>query len=88
MAGFVLPKFDENRGVAFLEAVAEAEAAAGLPRLYAARPETPELLHLETRAQALAGISRTVNSHRDRVLALRLGVTDFRPATACGARPT
>ncbi len=87
LAGFVLPKFDENRGVAFLEAVAEAEAVSGLPRLYAMPVlETPELLHLETRVEALAGISRTVNSHRERVLALRLGVTDF--CSAYGLRRT
>ncbi|MFE1870453.1 HpcH/HpaI aldolase/citrate lyase family protein [Streptomyces sp. NPDC059496] len=87
LAGFVLPKFDENRGVAFLEAVAEAEAASGLPRLYAMPVlETPGLLHLETRVEALAGISRTVNSHRERVLALRLGVTDF--CSAYGLRRT
>ncbi|MFD9009168.1 HpcH/HpaI aldolase/citrate lyase family protein [Streptomyces sp. NPDC059552] len=87
LAGFVLPKFDEDRGAAFLEAVAEAEAVSGLPRLYAMPVlETPELLHLETRVEALAGISRTVNSHRDRVLALRLGVTDF--CSAYGLRRT
>ncbi|MFI8340098.1 HpcH/HpaI aldolase/citrate lyase family protein [Streptomyces sp. NPDC085639] len=87
LAGFVLPKFDENRGAAFLEAVAEAEAVSGLPRLYAMPVlETPELLHLETRVEALAGISRTVNSHRERVLALRLGVTDF--CSAYGLRRT
>ncbi|MFD7912572.1 HpcH/HpaI aldolase/citrate lyase family protein [Streptomyces sp. NPDC059752] len=87
LAGFVLPKFDENRGVAFLEAVAEAEAVSGLPRLYAMPVlETPGLLHLETRVEALAGISRTVNSHRERVLALRLGVTDF--CSAYGLRRT
>ncbi|MFJ6049309.1 HpcH/HpaI aldolase/citrate lyase family protein [Streptomyces sp. NPDC092307] len=87
LAGFVLPKFDENRGIAFLEAVAAAEAAGGLPRLYAMPVlETPELLHLETRVEALAGISRTVNSHRERVLALRLGVTDF--CSAYGLRRT
>ncbi|MGZ9930768.1 HpcH/HpaI aldolase/citrate lyase family protein [Streptomyces sp. NC-S4] len=87
LAGFVLPKFDENRGVAFLEAVVEAEAAFGLPRLYAMPVlETPDLLHLETRALALAGIFRTVNSHRERVLALRLGVTDF--CSAYGLRRT
>lgn len=87
LSGFVLPKFDENRGIAFLEAVAEAEAACGLPRLYAMPVlETPDLLHLETRALALAGISRTVNSHRERVLALRLGVTDF--CSAYGLRRT
>ncbi|MFJ3878154.1 HpcH/HpaI aldolase/citrate lyase family protein [Streptomyces sp. NPDC090077] len=78
LAGFVLPKFTESRGTAFLDAVAHAEAAAGLPRLYAMPVlETPDLLHLETRVEALAGIKRTVNLYRERVLALRLGVTDF-----------
>ncbi|MEU9084528.1 HpcH/HpaI aldolase/citrate lyase family protein [Streptomyces sp. NPDC048357] len=87
LAGFVLPKFDESRGIAFLEAVAQAEAASGAPRLYAMPVlETPDLLHLETRVEALAGISRTVNSHRERVLALRLGVTDF--CSAYGLRRT
>ncbi|MEV7613774.1 HpcH/HpaI aldolase/citrate lyase family protein [Streptomyces sp. NPDC089799] len=77
LAGFVLPKFTEGSGTAFLEAVAAAEEASGR-RLYAMPVlESPELLHLETRVEALAGISRTVNLHRDRVLALRLGVTDF-----------
>ncbi|MDX3533621.1 HpcH/HpaI aldolase/citrate lyase family protein [Streptomyces sp. MB09-01] len=87
LAGFVLPKFDESRGIAFLEAVAQAETVSGLPRLYAMPVlETPDLLHLETRVETLAGISRTVNSHRERVLALRLGVTDF--CSAYGLRRT
>ncbi|MEV7523368.1 HpcH/HpaI aldolase/citrate lyase family protein [Streptomyces sp. NPDC091371] len=87
LAGFVLPKFTESRGTAFLEAVAEAEAASGRSRLYAMPVlETPDLLHLETRVAALAGISRTVNAHRERVLALRLGVTDF--CSAYGLRRT
>lgn len=87
LAGFVLPKFSESRGIAFLDAVAQAEAAGGLPRLYAMPVlETPELLHLETRVETLAGISRTVNKYRERVLALRLGVTDF--CSAYGLRRT
>ncbi|KPI21771.1 hypothetical protein OV450_7587 [Actinobacteria bacterium OV450] len=78
LAGFVLPKFTENRGTAFLDAVARAETESGQHPLYAMPVlETPDLLHLETRVEALAGISRTVNRYRDRVLALRLGVTDF-----------
>ncbi|QNE77660.1 ATP/GTP-binding protein [Streptomyces finlayi] len=77
LSGFVLPKFTEERGVLFLEALASAEAAAGR-RLFAMPVlESPELLHLETRAEVLRGISRTVDKYRDRVLALRLGVTDF-----------
>ncbi|MFI5803217.1 HpcH/HpaI aldolase/citrate lyase family protein [Streptomyces sp. NPDC051561] len=77
LSGFVLPKFTEERGVPFLEALTEAEAASG-QRLFAMPVlESPELLHLETRAETLGGIARTVDKYRDRVLALRLGVTDF-----------
>ncbi|MFI8104682.1 HpcH/HpaI aldolase/citrate lyase family protein [Streptomyces sp. NPDC086023] len=86
LAGFVLPKFTEERGEAFLEALTRAEAVCDR-RLYAMPVlESPELLHLETRAASLAGIFRTVDRHRDRVLALRLGVTDF--CSAYGLRRT
>ena len=83
LSGFVLPKFTEERGVPFLEALTAAEAETapgpGAGRRLFAMPvlESPELLHLETRAETLAGIARTVDKYRDRVLALRLGVTDF-----------
>ncbi|MYW65438.1 HpcH/HpaI aldolase/citrate lyase family protein [Streptomyces sp. SID8379] len=77
LSGFVLPKFTEERGVPFLEALTAAETATGR-RLFAMPVlESPELLHLETRTETLAGISRTVDKYRERVLALRLGVTDF-----------
>ncbi|MET8708277.1 HpcH/HpaI aldolase/citrate lyase family protein [Streptomyces californicus] len=77
LSGFVLPKFTEERGRHFLEALAEAEAACGR-RLFAMPVlESPELLHLETRGEILRGIARSVDKYRDRVLALRLGVTDF-----------
>ncbi|MEU1499041.1 HpcH/HpaI aldolase/citrate lyase family protein [Streptomyces sp. NPDC005732] len=77
LSGFVLPKFTEERGVPFLEALAAAEAASGR-RLFAMPVlESPCLLYLESRRETLAGISRVVDKYRDRVLALRLGVTDF-----------
>jgi citrate lyase beta subunit len=77
LSGFVLPKFTEERGVAFMEALTRAEAASGR-RLFAMPVlESPSLLYLETRRETLAGIFRTVDKYRDRVLALRLGVTDF-----------
>ncbi|MFF3320462.1 HpcH/HpaI aldolase/citrate lyase family protein [Streptomyces sp. NPDC003035] len=77
LSGFVLPKFTETRGQAFLEALTVAEQESGR-RLFAMPVlESPELLHLETRAETLAGIAVTVDKYRDRVLALRLGVTDF-----------
>ncbi|MFK0290788.1 HpcH/HpaI aldolase/citrate lyase family protein [Streptomyces sp. NPDC090442] len=77
LSGFVLPKFTAEHGLPFLEALAEAESACGR-RLFAMPVlESPQLLHLESRAATLAGIARTVAGYRDRVLALRLGVTDF-----------
>ncbi|KIZ18522.1 HpcH/HpaI aldolase/citrate lyase family protein [Streptomyces natalensis] len=77
LSGFVLPKFTAERGVPFLEALAAAESACAR-RLFAMPVlESPQLLHLESRAETLRGIAETVDTHRDRVLALRLGVTDF-----------
>ncbi|MFJ5219967.1 HpcH/HpaI aldolase/citrate lyase family protein [Streptomyces sp. NPDC088354] len=77
LSGFVLPKFTEETGVPFLEALAAAEGMCGR-RLFAMPVlESPQLLHLESRTETLHGISRTVDKYRERVLALRLGVTDF-----------
>ncbi|CAL9273794.1 HpcH/HpaI aldolase/citrate lyase family protein [Streptomyces sp. RM99] len=77
LSGFVLPKFTEERGMPFLEALAAAEAATG-HRLFAMPVlESPDLLYRESRVQTLEGIFRAVDKYRDRVLALRLGVTDF-----------
>ncbi|QGV80824.1 HpcH/HpaI aldolase/citrate lyase family protein [Streptomyces ficellus] len=77
LSGFVLPKFTEERGGPFMEALTVAENICER-RLFAMPVlESPELLHLETRYETLAGIGRIVDKYRDRVLALRLGVTDF-----------
>ncbi|AIR98176.1 HpcH/HpaI aldolase/citrate lyase family protein [Streptomyces glaucescens] len=77
LSGFVLPKFTGERGVPFLEAVAAAEASSGR-RLFAMPVlESPELLYRESRVETLEGIFRAVDKYRERVLALRLGVTDF-----------
>ncbi|MFD8755194.1 HpcH/HpaI aldolase/citrate lyase family protein [Kitasatospora sp. NPDC059577] len=77
LSGFVLPKFTPENGGAYLAALAAAEAATGR-RLFAMPVlESPELAHLETRREQLFGIARLLAGHRDRVLALRLGVTDL-----------
>src|SRR5690606_39875913 len=77
LSGFVLPKFTEERGMPFLEALADAEATSGR-RLFAMPVlESPELLYRESRVEVLEGIFRSVDKYRDRVLALRLGVPAF-----------
>ncbi|MGW7486717.1 HpcH/HpaI aldolase/citrate lyase family protein [Streptomyces sp. NPDC054786] len=77
LSGFVLPKFTEERGVPFLEALTAAEADCARRLFVMPVLESPQLLHLESRTETLQGIARTVDKYRDRVLALRLGVTDF-----------
>ncbi|EMF55755.1 MULTISPECIES: HpcH/HpaI aldolase/citrate lyase family protein [Streptomyces] len=77
LSGFVFPKFTEERGVAFLEALTAAESASGRRLFGMPVLESPELMYRETRVEALQGIAHTVDKYRDRVLALRLGVTDF-----------
>ncbi|MEI5524306.1 HpcH/HpaI aldolase/citrate lyase family protein [Streptomyces brasiliscabiei] len=77
LSGFVFPKFTEERGVAFLEALTAAEGASGRRLFGMPVLESPELMYRETRVEALQGIAHTVDKYRDRVLALRLGVTDF-----------
>ncbi|MEV1084705.1 HpcH/HpaI aldolase/citrate lyase family protein [Streptomyces sp. NPDC050211] len=77
LSGFVMPKFTEERGIPFLEALESAESASGR-RLFAMPVlESPELLYRESRVETLEGIFRAVDKYRVRVLALRLGVTDF-----------
>ncbi|CAM5691371.1 HpcH/HpaI aldolase/citrate lyase family protein OS=Streptomyces tendae OX=1932 GN=GUR47_10645 PE=4 SV=1 [Streptomyces tendae] len=52
----MLPKFTEERGVPFLEALAAAESASGR-RLFAMPVlESPDLLYRESRVQTLEGI--------------------------------
>jgi citrate lyase beta subunit len=77
LSGFVFPKFTEERGIPFLEALAAAETESGRRLFGMPVLETPELMYRESRVDALEGIARAVDKYRDRVLALRLGVTDF-----------
>ncbi|WP_457029743.1 HpcH/HpaI aldolase/citrate lyase family protein [Kitasatospora sp. P5_F3] len=77
LTGYVLPKFTEESGGPFLEALTAAETASG-HRLFAMPVlESPELAHLETRREQLFGIARLLEKYRERVLAVRLGVTDL-----------
>ncbi len=77
LTGYVIPKFTAESGGAFLAALAAAEAASG-QRLFAMPVlESPELAHLETRHRQLFGIADLLAAHRERILAVRLGVTDL-----------
>ena len=77
LEGFVLPKFTPAVGAGYLQAVTAAEAVAGHPLVVMPVVESPEVIHLETRARVLAELAALLDEHRDRVLAVRLGATDF-----------
>ncbi|MDH6131797.1 citrate lyase beta subunit [Kitasatospora sp. MAA4] len=77
LSGFVLPKFTEDSGGEYLEELTAAEAACGR-RLFAMPVlESPELAHLETRREQLFGTAALLAKYRERILAVRLGVTDL-----------
>ncbi|TDC18717.1 ATP/GTP-binding protein [Streptomyces sp. 8K308] len=77
LTGYVLPKFTAASGPAFLEALTGAEVMCGRRLLAMPVLESPELLHLETRAEGLHAAARVVDKYRERIPAVRLGVTDF-----------
>ncbi len=86
LAGFVLPKFTAGSGPAYLEALTGAEVLCGRRLLAMPVLESPELLHLESRAEALRATVRVIDKYRERIPAIRLGVTDF--CSAYGLRRT
>jgi citrate lyase beta subunit len=78
VSGFVLPKFQpDESGRAGVRAVHDIAAATALPVYAMPVLETPEVAHAETRLDTLVQIRELLDGFRDRVLALRVGVTDL-----------
>lgn len=77
LTGFVLPKFTEETGPAFLEAVVDASQALGRRLLVMPVLEAPEMIFAESRTQALISVRRLLDKYREHVLAVRIGATDL-----------
>jgi len=77
LTGFVMPKFTDVTGVAYLEALADAAASSGQRLLAMPVIESPEVIYRETRQAALIGAAQLLAKHRDAVLAVRVGATDL-----------
>jgi citrate lyase beta subunit len=86
LTGFVLPKFTARTGPAYLDRVAAASERSG--RLLRVMPvlESPEVVHAESRPEALLAIRDLLAGYREHVLALRVGATDL--SSAYGLRRT
>lgn len=91
LTGFVIPKFDNESGVAaaFLEALHIIQAELGLDgnhsintRRLRVMPilESPSVIHIETRAAALTNIYTLLAANREDILSVRIGATDMSSA--------
>ncbi|MDM7830734.1 HpcH/HpaI aldolase/citrate lyase family protein [Cellulomonas edaphi] len=77
LSGFVLPKFSESTGAAFLDALDDTAATHGLHLWAMPVIESPEMIHRETRGDQLLAVRALLDKHRASVLAVRTGATDL-----------
>ena len=77
VTGFVVPKFAEDPGKAYLEAVVAASDAIGRRLLVMPVLETRELAHIESRVDSLLSARRLLDLYREHVPAVRVGATDL-----------
>ncbi len=77
VTGFVLPKFTDDNGTAYLEAVVEASTWLGRRLLVMPVLESQEIIYAESRLGTLFGVRQLLDKYRDYVLAVRIGATDL-----------
>ncbi len=80
VTGFVIPKFGEERGGAYLDAVVQAGERIGRRLLAMPVLEAAELSFVESRVDSLLAGRRLIDKYRDIVPAVRVGATDLSAA--------
>jgi len=80
LSGFVLPKFTDRTGPAFLQAIRDARARTGVRFWGMPVLESPEVIYAEMRMKTLLGVRGLLDENRDLVLAVRIGATDLSAA--------
>jgi len=80
LTGFVLPKFTDDVGTEYLDAVVEASAGIGRRLLVMPVLEAKEIIFAESRLGSLLGVRQLLDKYRDYVLAVRVGATDLSAA--------
>lgn len=86
LTGFVVPKFCEEHGGPYLDAVVAASESIGRKLLVMPVLETPDIGFIESRGTSLLAARRLLDKHRDIVPAVRIGATDL--SGAYGLRRT
>jgi citrate lyase beta subunit len=77
LTGFVIPKFTEENGGAYLDEVVAASDRLGRRLLVMPVLESTELSFVETRVSSLLGARRLLDKYRQHVPAIRIGATDL-----------
>jgi citrate lyase beta subunit len=77
VAGFVLPKFSEECGPAYLDSVVTASEKHGHAFLAMPVMESREIVFAESRLDTLTALRRLMDKHRQHILAVRIGATDI-----------
>lgn len=77
LCGFVIPKFTANSGEALLELIDNFNHINKRKLYVMPIIETPEVIYKETRAEALINIKTVLDKHKELVLNVRIGGTDF-----------
>jgi citrate lyase beta subunit len=80
LTGFVLPKFLDEGGTEYLEAVVDASMRIGRRLLAMPVLESREIIFAESRLGSLLGVRQLLDKYRDYVLAVRIGATDLSAA--------
>jgi citrate lyase beta subunit len=77
LTGFVVPKFSEESGAAYLEEVAAASESVGRRLLVMPVLESVDIGYIESRVNSLLAARRLIDKYRDHVPAVRIGATDL-----------
>jgi citrate lyase beta subunit len=77
LTGFVVPKFSEETGGRYLDAVVAAGETTGRRLLVMPVLESTDIGYIETRVSSLLGARRLIDKYRDLVPAVRVGATDL-----------
>jgi len=80
LAGFVLPKFTEDNGAQFLDAIREASVLTGHRLLAMPVLEAPAVIFAESRTEVLLQVRQLLDKYREHVVAVRIGATDLSSA--------
>ncbi|MDT4912428.1 MAG: hypothetical protein QOC66_1556 [Pseudonocardiales bacterium] len=77
LTGFVVPKFGEENGGAYLDEIVAAGQQVGRRLLVMPVLESPDLSYIESRISSLLGARRLLDKYREYVPAVRIGATDL-----------